>query len=118
MSKTIMLIDDVEINNFVAKRLIMSVKPDVNICEFTNPLLAYNAMDEVNPDLILLDLSMPVMDGWAYLDKMKEDGKGYRVVILTSSTSEMDKTKSKDYGNVIAFSIKPLDTGVLDKYGI
>lgn len=75
------------------------------------------------PDLILLDLNMPVVNGWDFLDQVKtfdEDIQNIPVVILTSSMNPDDIAKSKNYTNVIGFLSKPLDvdelTEVMSQY--
>lgn len=75
------------------------------------------------PDLILLDLNMPVVSGWDFLDQVKTFDEGIQnipVVILTSSMNPDDIAKSKDYTNVIGFLSKPLDveelTEVMSQY--
>jgi CheY-like chemotaxis protein len=64
---------------------------------------------DVEPDLILLDLNMPFLTGWQFLDKLKENGLNYRVVILTSSINPMDKQKAEDYPLIDGFLIKPIE---------
>lgn len=66
---------------------------------------------EEKPDLIFLDLNMPIMDGWGFLDEgqAKITKSPTKVAILTSSISEEDRTKAKDYNCVSCFLKKPLD---------
>lgn len=62
------------------------------------------------PDLILLDLNLPVMDGRELLDRMKEDELLRRipVIVLTASKSENDVRRSYD-SNANAYIVKPAD---------
>lgn len=72
--------------------------------------------DAPRPDLVLLDLNMPKMDGQDVLAEMKEDDELSRipVVILTSSESEEDVVKSYDL-NANAYLTKPVDyNGFID----
>lgn len=108
----ILLVDDDSINNFVNKELLSQVYPDANINAFENPMFALSFLLEstdVEPDLILLDLNMPFLTGWQFLDKLKENGLNYRVVILTSSINPMDKQKAEDYPLIDGFLIKPIE---------
>lgn len=103
-----MLVDDAEISNFIMKKLIIKAGIDASIYDYTNPRLALEALDTVVPDLIFLDINMPDIDGWNFLQVMADQKQHYPVLMLTSSTSEMDKQRSLAYSNVKAFLIKPL----------
>lgn len=62
------------------------------------------------PDFILLDLNMPVMDGWEFLDvfiKIPSE-KQITIYIVTSSMDPMDFEKAKTYSNVNNYFIKPI----------
>jgi CheY-like chemotaxis protein len=66
------------------------------------------------PDLILMDLRLPKVDGMEVLEKIKEDEclKNIPTVILTTSDAEIDISKAYNY-NVNSYLVKPLD---LDKF--
>lgn len=106
---TIMLVDDKDISNFIMRKFIEIRRPDANIKEFTDPQKALDSIDSTVPDIIFLDLNMPVMNGWQFLDEMRNASFSHKVAILTSSTSNDDFEKSKEYGNVINFYVKPLN---------
>jgi CheY-like chemotaxis protein len=63
------------------------------------------------PDLILLDLNMPMMDGWEFLDALSRLplGRPVCVLILTSSINTDDQTKASRYQHVGGYFAKPLD---------
>lgn len=106
---TVMLVDDKDISNFIMRKFIEIRRPDANIKEFTDPKSALESIPSVSPDIIFLDLNMPVMNGWQFLEEMKRSSLSHKVAILTSSTSNDDFEKSKEYGNVINFYVKPLN---------
>src|SRR5512133_2137096 len=62
------------------------------------------------PDLILMDLRLPKVDGMEVLEKIKEDEclKNIPTVILTTSDAELDISKAYNY-NVNSYLVKPLD---------
>ena len=66
------------------------------------------------PQLILLDLNMPVMDGWEFLDifntRIYPIYIQTKIVILTSSTNSLDKEKAKQYPFIIGYILKPIST--------
>jgi CheY-like chemotaxis protein len=70
-----------------------------------------HAAHEDCPDLILLDINMPAMDGFDFLDALEMLGKNHLirkvVVVLTSSDFPRDKEKMQAYG-VRSFIVKPL----------
>jgi two-component system chemotaxis response regulator CheY len=71
--------------------------------------------EETLPDVILLDLNMPVIDGWDFLETfetlIKEFKKNIRVFIVSSSVDEKDVLRSKSYVAVKGFISKPLVSG-------
>ncbi len=106
--KKIMLVDDKDISNFIMRKFIEIRLPDTVSVEYNNPLVAFDSIVKENPDLIFLDLNMPEMDGWQFLDRMKAESLTNKVAILTSSTSDLDMKRGQEYGNVIQFFVKPL----------
>ncbi|QNF32878.1 response regulator [Adhaeribacter swui] len=114
MVKTVMLVDDNMINNFIMKQIISNVDEQLEVKDFTSPQDALHNIEKVNPSLIFLDLNMPVMNGWHFLDNMAaQQMETYKVYILTSSTSELDRQRSGNYQNVLGFLNKPLDQEIL-----
>ncbi|WP_298322913.1 response regulator [uncultured Dokdonia sp.] len=62
------------------------------------------------PDVILLDINMPILDGWQFLDGIItiEVIKKITIFIVTSSIDPRDKEKAKSYSNVKNFVVKPI----------
>ena len=69
------------------------------------------------PDLILLDINMPIMDGWEFLNAFSqlENTDDISVVMLTSSINPVDLEKAKSYKAVKGFFSKPLTSDKLDE---
>lgn len=116
------IIDD----DFTTIELVRMNNERFGFCErlvsFTDPVLANQTLNEAIdkgvdvPQMILLDINMPVMDAWDFLDKMNDIlmDTGVSVFILSSSINPEDMEKSKQYSSVLKYILKPLS---LDKIG-
>jgi len=76
--------------------------------------------DDHFPELILLDLNMPVMGGWEFLDNFSRDTyanffSNTKVIVLSSTIDPQDVEKSKTYPMVIDFMSKPITKEMLEK---
>lgn len=105
---TIMLVDDSSICNLLMKKVLSRLPIAIEIQDFTDPVVAFAQLPQLNPGLIFLDLNMPELDGWGFLEKMKEAGLTNRVIILSSSTSDRDRMRCDEFSNVLAYHTKPL----------
>ena len=105
--KKIMLVDDKEMSNFIMRKFLEMKVPDCEIYDFTDSEGAYGQIDAIDPDLIFLDINMPIMDGWEFLKQMSAEQKSNKVAIVTSSTSKLDREASIQYANIIDFIVKP-----------
>ncbi|RZS99833.1 response regulator [Aquimarina brevivitae] len=92
--------------------------------EFCNNFMVYSngqeALDALTiiiknkeklPEVILLDLNMPILDGWQFLDeftKVKLDEK-IMIYIVSSSIDPTDVLRAKSYENVSNYVVKPID---------
>ncbi len=114
-----MLVDDDEINNFISVKLIKKTLLNTEICTCLNGKFAIDQLIEIKsndpdqlPDYILLDINMPIMNGWEFLDEyIKQDiemsGK-VKIYIISSSVFNNDINKAKSYSLVKDFISKPL----------
>ncbi|CAL67181.1 response regulator [Christiangramia forsetii] len=107
--RKIYLVDDQPISNFITKKLIELEGFDGNVEDYTDPTMAFESVVKDENALIFLDLNMPVMNGWDFLEAMKNKNVRHRIIILTSSTSKIDKEKAKEYPCVIKYMVKPMN---------
>ncbi len=116
----IMLVDDDEINNFITVKLIRKAFPDALLSTYLNGRLAIEKLKDIFknnpdkiPDYILLDINMPIMNGWEFLEEYKtshlDPDKKITIYILSSSVFSNDIDKAKSYESVANFISKPLN---------
>tara|TARA_R110000851_G_scaffold19791_3_gene60403 strand:+ start:1213 stop:1608 length:396 start_codon:yes stop_codon:yes gene_type:complete len=113
---TICIIDDDPIFVFGSKILLRnnSFASDYLVCqngkEALDVITPLIESEESLPEVIFLDLNMPIMDGWEFLDefgKLSEENN-IRIYILSSSVDSRDIERAKNYGMVNGFIAKPL----------
>lgn len=116
----VILIDDDKIINFINEKTIKQANAADKVIAFTKAADALEFIKvnceenckDVSSALIFLDLNMPVMDGWDFLDKLKGfpefPSNKCRVIILSSSIDPADFDKMNEYDAVEDFISKPL----------
>lgn len=116
--KTICIIDDDPIHIFTTKRNLLNAELSDSILVLKNGKDAFEKLNEIFlngedlPDVILLDVNMPIWDGWDFLDAFTQlkITKKILIFLVTSSNNPTDHLKSQKYNNVINnFIIKPFD---------
>jgi CheY-like chemotaxis protein len=124
MSKRILVIDDYTTNLLIAK-LTINQQGFFQIISYSEAQLALDFLlnNQQNksalPDVLLLDLSMPVMSGWEFLDSFEELApsliKEIDIYILSSSSDLADIRRSRTYSSVNGFYTKPLTQEMLQQ---
>lgn len=104
----IVLVDDDLITNKLHKMLIRKNHSHKKIVLFDDPKQALGYIQEQTPDLILLDLHMPEIDGWRFLEMMEQLNIFIDVVIVSSSIDPRERTRAKSFLCVKDFYTKPL----------
>lgn len=124
----VLLVDDNEIDNFINERMILSTKfaGEVIVKNSADNAMSYlkeNAQNDENlPDVIFLDLNMPVKDGFAFLEEY--DGvesaikSKCKVIVLSSSISPEDINKASTNPYVFKYINKPLSEKYLDAINV
>ncbi|TDE03051.1 response regulator [Flavobacterium sandaracinum] len=116
--KAIWIVDDDAIYQIIVNKIIQRSEMFSAISSFKNGKEAIDNLDHaatINgdlPDIILLDINMPIMDGWEFMEAMAlikpKLHKEIVVYIVSSSIAIEDKNKSKSYENILGYLSKPI----------
>ncbi len=120
----VFVVDDDKIHHFIIKKLLENNDIAIEPVFFENGLDAINDLKEkINnggmlPDLILLDINMPILDGWQFLEeyiplKLKFEND-IVIHIISSSDSRIDIEKAESYKDVIgSYFVKPMTSDAI-----
>ena len=117
MFDSILIIEDDVITSFLIEREVNSKLQPKKIKVFNQATLALDYINELKeknekmPDIILLDLNMPFMDGWDFLNIINKIHHivATQVVVVSSSINPSDLERTKKYQNVLGFISKPFE---------
>ena len=121
------IIDDDKIYVNLVKKIIEIKKLSKNLLIFKNgresidhfKLILENATEDVLPDIIFLDINMPVMDGWEFLNefiKIKNNfEKKITFYVVSSSIDPRDLERARSFNLVTDYLIKPIELKKFEK---
>jgi two-component system chemotaxis response regulator CheY len=117
MATFIAVIDDDISHQFVSKKFLKATGHPHRLLQFYDGLEAIDYF-EINcerenelPDIIFLDINMPYMDGWQFLDRLSTltvAKKAITIYIVTSSMSPIDIEKAASYKSLAGYEVKPI----------
>ncbi|HRI21461.1 MAG TPA: response regulator [Panacibacter sp.] len=120
---TVCIIDDDRIYQLTSIKILERINVANNILVFSDGEKAYNFLSEMVsnenalPDVIFLDVNMPFMDAWQFLDAFTalkpKLAKDITIYVISSSISEMDVERAKSIEAVKDYFVKPI---TLDQY--
>jgi CheY-like chemotaxis protein len=118
--KTCLLIDDNYIDNFVTRKILEGSNFVETIIVVRSATEAINSLRDgiVKPDVIFLDVRMPLMGGFEFLeeyDKLNIDKSNIKIYMLSSSLDPLDMRKSTDNKYITRFIHKPLTQKALEE---
>jgi CheY-like chemotaxis protein len=116
VKKTIVFVDDDKVQHMINKRILLKINSHLNLVFFEKPYEALAWLMNNQADVILLDINMPEMDGWHFLELMSKKGINIDVKMLTSSLDPEDLEKSRHFKKVSGFLIKPLKNENIVKF--
>lgn len=112
----LLVIDDDDINIFIIKKIVEKTGSNIDMVSKSNGQQAIDYLKDAItqqqplPHLVLIDINMPVMNGWEFVEAYQELGieQHMDMYILSSSVYENDIEKTKSYPTVNGFISKPL----------
>lgn len=119
MSFETLIVDDDALIIFIHKKLVARNGFPSEPKTFLNGLTALeDLLNQPTSDtqyLVLLDINMPVMTGWEFLDRIQNQpiAERVKVAMVTSSVDRSDKVKAETYPQVVSFLEKPVSNDML-----
>lgn len=125
MQSKFIVVDDDPISNTICRLTLEMVLGKVEMESFTNPKEALDyitekyAMPTPSKTILLLDINMPIMSGWEFLERFDALHVNVKnaidIYILSSSVDPRDKDRSYSNKNVRNYLLKPLTVDVIKK---
>jgi CheY-like chemotaxis protein len=121
----IICIDDDAITLMLSRKVLQKTNEDLHVVTFQNGEVALNYLQtmqqedkQLNHRLVLLDLNMPVMGGWEFLNYFLENGlhvafPNTQMIILSSTIDPQDVLRAKQYPMVARFLSKPISRPIM-----
>lgn len=109
----VLLVDDDGLSNFLSASTIAQTCVVVQLAVAENGQAALDLLAKEAFDIILLDIDMPIMDGFEFLDALKlvqenAGSVGPKIILLTSSISDLDRRRAAQHPIVEGYLAKPL----------
>ncbi len=98
MAKTILIVEDNKINMLLAKTLVRNIFPNAVIHEASNGKLGIEKYQETKPDILLLDIQMPILNGYEAAKEIRKTDTTTPIIALTAGTIKGEKSKCLEAG--------------------
>lgn len=106
----ILIVDDDKIFLSLAQLVLRSIFSKADIITSKNGVEGLESLENRHPNLLFLDINMPVMNGWEFLSALKERGgeQSFQIIITSSSVDPEDREKAERHPLVNGFIEKPI----------
>jgi PAS domain S-box-containing protein len=113
---TVMIAEDNKINMLLLKTIIKNIFVDATVFEVVNGEDAVNQFETINPDIIFMDIQMPLMNGWeaTKLIRKLKSGKNTPIIAVTAGTEKEEKIKCMEAG-MNDYISKPILKGIIEE---
>lgn len=115
----ILLVDDDEIYLYIMQKLIKGVASDLIVSSFTDGEQAVEFINECTeegialPEVIFLDINMPFLDGWGFLNEFKKIKPKIQdkinIYLVSSSMRDADRKKAEEFQELTGYVVKPIE---------
>ena len=116
-----MIVDDDPVSNFLTKTVISKTNLNAAVVAIENAETALECLLDISqelPNVILLDLNMPIMSGWEFIEAFSKSDylmqASITLIILSASNNQRDIERAKTYGFVRDYINKPLTVPILE----
>jgi len=111
MSKKVLVVDDSRVSRMMIGTMIRDAQSDWEVFEAGNGAEALVKADECQPDLITMDINMPVMDGFEAATQLRPKFPGTTLIILSANIQASSKARADELG--VHFLAKPISETVV-----
>lgn len=110
---TILVVDDSRVSRLLSRQFIAQKHPDWTIVEAASGEEALEKFTSNVPDLVLLDLNMPGMGGFAAAEKIRQQYPGMRITVLTANVQDATRERARELK--VDFAEKPITQSRIDQ---
>lgn len=113
MSKTVLVVDDSRVSRMMLSKMISMSDDSWNVVEAENGQQAVEKAMAARPDLIVMDINMPVMDGFQATEILRPQLSGTTMILLSANIQSSSQVRAEELG--VHFIAKPITPAVAEK---
>lgn len=113
MSKTVLVVDDSRVSRMMLSKMISMSDDSWSVVEAENGQQAVEKAMAARPDLIVMDINMPVMDGFQATEILRPQLSGTTMILLSANIQSSSQVRAEELG--VHFIAKPITPAVAEK---